>query len=171
VLSLGYANMRGYGAVHPTVNELRLAYVPVTAKHPVTGVQFELGRIRTSLCEVVSSPLDHATHGQLQLGYCATLGWNEIKVLAGAMLDLAMNLPEPHPAHTEEFVLYHTEIVESSGFCIHYKLPHYVTFNSILDRLRKVRRENAEEGQAMAADPKDLMNQLNETGLPTRPSA
>jgi alpha-D-ribose 1-methylphosphonate 5-triphosphate synthase subunit PhnI len=33
-------------------------------------------------------------------------------------------------------VLYHTEPVEASGFCIHFKLPHYVTFQSSLDALR-----------------------------------
>lgn len=179
VLTLGYANMRGYGAVHPTVNELRLAHTAVTGRHPVTGVEFTLGRIRTSLCEVVSSPLDQAGASQLRLGYCATLGWNELKILAGSMLDLAMDLPEPHPSHQEEFVLYHTEIVESSGFCLHYKLPHYVTFASELDRLRAVRRDAAnavpgagqKDGQTEPGDPGDLMNQLNETGLPTRPSA
>jgi alpha-D-ribose 1-methylphosphonate 5-triphosphate synthase subunit PhnI len=56
------------------------------------------------------------------------------------MLDVAMSLPNPHPAHTEEFVLSHTEPVEASGFCIHYKLPHYVTFASDLDRVRKARQ-------------------------------
>jgi len=74
----------------------------------------------------------------LTLGFAATLGWNEVKLIAAATLDLEMNQAEPHPAHTEEFVLYHTEPVESSGFCIHFKLPHYVTFASSLDNLRKV---------------------------------
>lgn len=39
VLALGYASMRGYGLIHPTVNELRLGYAEVELKHPVTGVQ------------------------------------------------------------------------------------------------------------------------------------
>jgi alpha-D-ribose 1-methylphosphonate 5-triphosphate synthase subunit PhnI len=51
---------------------------------------------------------------------------------------MEMNQAEPHPAHTEEFVMYHTEPVESSGFCIHFKLPHYVTFASSVDNIRKV---------------------------------
>jgi alpha-D-ribose 1-methylphosphonate 5-triphosphate synthase subunit PhnI len=34
--------------------------------------------------------------------------------------------------------MYHTEPVESSGFCIHFKLPHYVTFASSMDSVRKV---------------------------------
>ena len=41
----------------------------------------------------------------------------------------------------EEFFLYHTEPVEASGFCIHFKLPHYVTFQSALDALRGAKAE------------------------------
>ena len=61
-----------------------------------------------------------------------------MKLIAASTLDMEMNQPDPHPAHTEEFVMYHTESIESSGFCIHFKLPHYVTFASSLDNLRKV---------------------------------
>lgn len=135
VLALGYASMRGYGLAHPTVNEVRLGYADVQLRHPVTGVTFSAGRIRISSGEVVSN----AAADTLELGYAATLGWNEVKVIAGSMLDLEMEKPEPHPAHTEDFVLYHTEPVEASGFCIHYKLPHYVTFASVLDTLQRAR--------------------------------
>lgn len=209
VLTLGYANMRGYGGVHPTVNELRLAYADVNIKHPLTGASFIIGRIRMSQAEVVSTMTSKAASGKagseknkdaeavnrkedepktasangqsagangtsidstaasasingasanrtngtatpngtppsaqseptLELGFTATMGWNEVKCIAGSMLDLAMSKPTPHPAHEEEFVLYHTEPIESSGFCIHYKLPHYVTFNSTLDNYREV---------------------------------
>lgn len=138
ILSLGYANMRGYGGVHPTVNEVRLAYSDIKLTHPVTGVEFTIGKARTSQCEIVSTFAGTPEKPQLQLGFAATLGWNEVKTIAASMLDMAMDKPAPHPAHEEEFVLYHTEVVESSGFCIHYKLPHYVTFNSSLDNMRKV---------------------------------
>lgn len=138
-LALGYASMRGYGLVHPTVNELRLGYADVVLRHPITGASFSAGRVRVSQCEVVDTQAS-----SLRLGYTATLGWNEVKVIAGAMLDLEMDAPTPHPAHREEFVLYHTEAVEASGFCIHYKLPHYVTFQSGLDALRGVRDQGGE---------------------------
>lgn len=138
VLALGYANMRGYGSVHPTVNELRLGYLDVEVAHPITGLPFSIGRIRASQAEVVTTFRGSEDRPELALGFCATLGWNEVKTIAGSMLDLAMDLPEPHPSHTEEYVLYHTDPVESSGFCIHYKLPHYVTFGSDLDAMRGV---------------------------------
>ncbi|MDZ4765890.1 MAG: carbon-phosphorus lyase complex subunit PhnI [Chloroflexota bacterium] len=134
VLALGYASMRGYGLIHPTVNELRLAHAEIEVKHPVTGVTFSAGRARVSQAEVVTT----GDKTGLSLGFAATLGWNEVKLIAAATLDIEMNQSEPHPAHTEEFVMYHTEPVEASGFCIHFKLPHYVTFASSLDNLRKV---------------------------------
>lgn len=134
VLALGYASMRSYGLIHPTVNEGRVGFAEVRLRHPVTGALFSAGRVRLSYAEVVSS-----TGQRLEIGFAATIGWNEVKVIAAAMLDLEMNQPDPHPAHREEFVLSHTEPVEASGFCIHYKLPHYVTFSSTLDSLRRAR--------------------------------
>lgn len=136
VLALGYANMRGYGPIHPTVNEVRLAYAKVHLKHPVSGVEFSIGSIRVSQAEVVQTTKGASAAPGLELGFCATFGWNEIKTIAGSMLDMAMDRDSTHPALTEEFVLYHTEPVEASGFCIHFKLPHYVTFASGMDAMR-----------------------------------
>lgn len=151
LLALAYANMRGYGAVHPTVNEVRLGYALVKVRHPVTGEAFAVGRVRLSQAEVVAPRLQEGERPQLVMGFSATLGWNEVKVISGAVLDIAMDRPEPHPSQTEEFVLRHTEPVEASGFCIHYKLPHYVMFSSLLERLETVQGVAAEvsaEGQA-----------------------
>jgi len=138
-LALGYASMRGYGLTHPTINELRLAYADVKLTHPLTGKAFRAGQVRVSQAEVVSTGGGRAEKPMLDLGFCATLGWNEVKVIAASMLDMEMSKPNPHPAHREEFVLYHTEAVEGSGFCIHFKLPHYVTFSSSMDNIRNVR--------------------------------
>lgn len=131
VLALGYSAMRGYGQAHPTVNELRLSEAEVRVTHP-RGTVFSAGRIRTSQAEVTNA----AKGGELELGFCGTFGWNEVKIIAGATLDLNRpNAPARSPLN-EEFFLYHTEAVEASGFCIHFKLPHYVTFQSSLDNLR-----------------------------------
>jgi alpha-D-ribose 1-methylphosphonate 5-triphosphate synthase subunit PhnI len=140
LLSFAYTHMRGYGTVHPTVNEVRLGYADVVLKHPVTGATFSAGRVRVSQGEVVTPFSDkaEATEPQLGIGFTATLGWNEVKVISGAMLDMAMNEGADHPMSNDEFILEHTESVEASGFCIHYKLPHYVTFQSSLEAMRKV---------------------------------
>lgn len=136
LLALGYSAQRGYGSAHPTVNELRLGAAEVMVRHP-SGSTFSAGRVKVSQCEMVSK----GAQG-LKLGFCATLGWNEVKTIAGSTLDLNMTAEGgERPAEQEEFVLYHTEPVESSGFCIHLKLPHYVTFQSALDHLRGIRRE------------------------------
>jgi alpha-D-ribose 1-methylphosphonate 5-triphosphate synthase subunit PhnI len=139
ILALGYANMRGYGAVHPTINEVRLAHAPVRLKHPTTGVLFSAGQVRVSSSEIVTNFAGDPKDPRLELGFSATFGWNEVKVIAASMLDLSMQRAG-HPSQTPEFVLYHTEPVESSGFCIHFKLPHYVTFQSSLEAMRGVKK-------------------------------
>lgn len=132
-LALGYAAMRGYGQAHPTVNELRLAEAEIMVRHP-NGTSFSAGRVKVSQAEVVSKKGE-----KLGLGFAATMGWNEVKVIAAATLDLNAPGAAKGSATEEEFFLYHTEGVESSGFCIHFKLPHYVTFQSSLDAMRDAR--------------------------------
>ena len=136
-LALGYSAMRGHGIAHPTVNELRLADAELRVKHP-KGTIFSAGRVRVSQCEVVDKKGD-----KLRLGFSATMGWNEVKVISAATLDLNMPGAPKGTATEEEFVLYHTEGVESSGFCVHFKLPHYVTFQSSLDAMRDAKAKKA----------------------------
>lgn len=137
VLALGYAAQRGYGQAHPTVNELRLAEAEVVVTHP-RGTKFSAGRVKVSQAEVVSKQ-----GTQLGLGFAATMGWNEVKTIAAATLDLNSDGAAKGSATEEEFFLYHTEGVESSGFCIHFKLPHYVTFQSSLDAMRDAKAQAA----------------------------
>ncbi|KUP92965.1 carbon-phosphorus lyase complex subunit PhnI [Tritonibacter horizontis] len=146
VLALGYAAQRGYGQAHPTVNELRLAEAEVIVQHP-RGTRFSAGRVKVSQAEVVAK-----TGSDLRLGFAATLGWNEVKVIAAATLDLNAKGAPKGSATEEEFFLYHTEGVEASGFCIHFKLPHYVTFQSSLDAMRDAKARDQAKNQARAAE-------------------
>ncbi|MEE2945736.1 MAG: carbon-phosphorus lyase complex subunit PhnI [Pseudomonadota bacterium] len=136
-LALGYAAMRGYGQAHPTVNELRLAEAEIAVTHP-NGTKFSAGRVKVSQAEVVSKKGE-----KLELGFAATMGWNEVKCISAATLDLNSKGAEKGSATEEEFYLYHTEGVESSGFCIHFKLPHYVTFQSSLDAMRDAKSKKS----------------------------
>ena len=43
------------------------------------------------------------------------------------------------PAQDEEFVLSHADALEASGFVQHLKLPHYVDFQSELEKIRQLR--------------------------------
>ena len=62
--------------------------------------------------------------------------------------------PTVFPAHDEEFVLYHSDSVEASGFVQHLKLPHYVDFQASLQLVRKLRAEYfaKQEAQEAAAE-------------------
>ena len=54
------------------------------------------------------------------------------------------------PAQDQEFVLYHADNVQATGFLEHIKLPHYVDFQSELELIRRLRAE-ALGGQAREA--------------------
>lgn len=101
-----------------------------------------LGSIVVTEVEIVASVqrLEGEETPTFSLGYGACFGHNEVKAISAAVLDRAMKSPSPHaPAEDQEFVLLHTDGIESSGFCSHFKLPHYVTFQADLDRLRDMR--------------------------------
>ena len=59
-----------------------------------------------------------------------------------------------NPANDIEFMLYHSDNVEASGFVQHLKLPHYVDFQANLELLRRLRAAQGEPAaQASQADP------------------
>jgi alpha-D-ribose 1-methylphosphonate 5-triphosphate synthase subunit PhnI len=149
LLAIAYSNMRGYGDVHPTVAELRVGYLPVLLPHPVTGELQEAGEVLMTECEIVAMYAAAEGGGKpvFGLGYGAAFGHNEVKAIAMAILDRAMQngaAGPRNPSEDQEFVLSHVDGIESMGFCVHYKMPHYVTFQSDLDRLRTTRRKAGE---------------------------
>ncbi|HET6452587.1 MAG TPA: carbon-phosphorus lyase complex subunit PhnI [Spirochaetia bacterium] len=140
VLALAYSSMRGYGQIHPTIGELRVGHVRVRIPHPFRpGQAVTLGSVVVTEVEIVASAerREEEEKPGFTLGYGACFGHNEVKAISMAVLDRSMKTDEPHaPAEDQEFVLLHTDGIESSGFCSHFKLPHYVTFQADLDRLR-----------------------------------
>ncbi|MBV9386655.1 MAG: carbon-phosphorus lyase complex subunit PhnI [Chroococcidiopsidaceae cyanobacterium CP_BM_ER_R8_30] len=148
ILAIAYSNMRGYGDIHPTVAELRVGYLPVQMPHLVTGELIEVGEILMTECEVVAmyDAEPNQNTPTFGLGYGACFGHNEVKAIAMAILDRAlqkgMKHSPDHPSEDPEFVLLHIDGIESMGFASHYKLPHYVTFQSDLDRLRSTQNQS-----------------------------
>jgi len=142
LLALAYSNMRGYGDVHPTIAELRVGYLPVLLPHPVTGEVIEAGEVLITECEVVAMYESDDNKGKpvFTLGYGACFGHNETKAISMAVLDRAlqkgMKEGPTNPSEDPEFVVLHVDGVDSMGFANHYKMPHYVTFQSDMDRLR-----------------------------------
>ncbi len=146
LLALAYSNMRGYGQVHPTVGELRVGYLPVRMKSPYTKNTETIGEIKVTEAEIISQKEDKDGSPLFSLGYGLCFGQNETKAISMAVLDRAMTTDSPSSiSEDQEFVLLHTDGIESMGFCNHYKLPHYVTFQSALDRLRKARDRHESE--------------------------
>lgn len=149
LLAMAYSNMRGYGDVHPTVAELRVGYLPVMLPHPVTGEPIEAGEVLMTECEVVAMYEGPTADGPpvFTLGYGACFGHNEVKAIAMAILDRAlqkgMRDGPGNPSEDPEFVLLHIDGVDSMGFASHYKMPHYVTFQSDMDRLRTTQAKAA----------------------------
>lgn len=140
LLALAYSNMRGYGSVHPVIGELRVGYLPLAMKHPCSGLPVRVGDIKVTEAEVIARLERTDGEPRFTLGYGVCFGHNETKAIAMAVLDRAMGAAEPQaPSEDQEFVLTHVDGIESMGFCNHYKLPHYVTFQSDLDRLRRLR--------------------------------
>ena len=137
MLCLAYSNMRGYGSVHPTIGELRVGYLPVEISHPRTGEPYCIGEVKVTEAEIISKSYTDPKDPKLTLGYGLCFGHNETKAISMAVLDRAIQTDSPKaPSEDEEYVLTHIDGIESMGFCNHFKLPHYVTFQSQLDRLR-----------------------------------
>lgn len=149
VCGLAYGSLRGFGAVHPTVGELRCGYAPVTIPHPLYPDQtLWLGEVLLTEAEsfVPSHKQNTGGDGDLNIavGYGAVMGRSETKAIAMSILDRCLDVPGESPSQNEEFVLLHGDSLEMNGFLAHLKLPHYVTFQSMLDRVREVKAQNAQ---------------------------
>lgn len=143
LLALAYSNMRGYGSVHPTIGELRVGWLPLAVPHPRTGRPEFIGEVRVTEAEVISQAHEAAGEPRFHLGYGLCFGHNELKAISMAVLDRAIGQGGAAPSEDAEFVLSHVDGIEAMGFAGHFKLPHYVTFQSALDRLRKMRERHA----------------------------
>lgn len=155
--AFAYSSLRGFGAVHPTLAEFRVGHLPVEVEHPVLGEPVEIGEVLCTEVEAVGREMGYGGEGDegekaMSLGYGLVFGRNERKAIAMAVLDAAIRAGAEReqgpagPAEDEEFVLYHADGIEGTGFVEHLKLPHYVTFQSSLDRLREVQKGGAHDG-------------------------
>jgi alpha-D-ribose 1-methylphosphonate 5-triphosphate synthase subunit PhnI len=150
VTSLGYIALRSYGALHPTVGELRIGNLPIYVDNPFNDQHededaYYIGEIKVTEVETLFPEDIQKFNGQKELefsvGYGICYGQNETKAIALSILDHCLETGNSeYPTHNEEFVLLHIDSVESTGFISHLKLPHYVTFQSKLDSVRKSRK-------------------------------
>ena len=85
-------------------------------------------------------------------------GQSERKSISMSLVDRALRWEELGednvgvPAQDAEFVLYHGDNIQATGFLEHIKLPHYVDFQSELELIRKLRSEAIERVVPEAAE-------------------
>jgi alpha-D-ribose 1-methylphosphonate 5-triphosphate synthase subunit PhnI len=162
LLALAYSSQRGWGNTHPLCGEIRMGDVAVEFTPDELGFPIEIADIPMTECLMLSgfASIDGELP-QYTTGYALTFGHNERKAMSMAIVDRALRAAEfgeevSAPCQDEEFVLYHSDCVEASGFVQHLKLPHYVDFQADLQFLRRLRREvAAARADAQAAAQKE----------------
>jgi alpha-D-ribose 1-methylphosphonate 5-triphosphate synthase subunit PhnI len=159
LLALGYSTQRGYGRTHPFAGEIRLGEVDLEFFAEDVGFAVPLGRVTVTECQMINQFKGSATEPPcFTRGYGLSFGQSERKVMSMALVDRALRAHElgeeaNAPAQDEEFVLSHSDNVQSTGFVEHLKLPHYVDFQAELGLVRRMRAEiaaNASDGGAMS---------------------
>ncbi|MEM6310498.1 MAG: carbon-phosphorus lyase complex subunit PhnI [Pseudomonadota bacterium] len=148
LLGMAYSTQRGYARNHAFVGELRIGTVPVEMDIPELGFAIDIGEITVTECETVNQfQGSESAPPQFTRGYGLIFGQSERKAISMALVDRALRWKElgednlGAPAQDEEFVLYHGDNIQATGFLEHIKLPHYVDFQSETELLRKLRRE------------------------------
>ncbi|EYS87245.1 carbon-phosphorus lyase complex subunit PhnI [Cupriavidus sp. SK-4] len=147
LLSMGYSTQRGYGNSHPFAAEIRYGTAEVELFVEELGFAVTIGEIELTECQMVSQFAGNADEApRFTRGYGLVFGYNERKAMSMALADRAMRAEElgeaaDAPANDIEFMLYHSDNVEASGFVQHLKLPHYVDFQANLELLRRLRAE------------------------------
>jgi len=153
LVNLWYRNILGPdGYIHEvTLGEVRHGRLPVRVVHPVTGQPVCLGSVRVTEVEAIED-LDgeQEERGFFDVGYGLCLGHNERKAIAMANLDIAVER-DGGRSPLEQSVLMTTDGLDASGFLEHLKLPHYVTFRSMVERkvaIRAAAERRVEESPA-----------------------
>jgi alpha-D-ribose 1-methylphosphonate 5-triphosphate synthase subunit PhnI len=155
LMCMAYSTMRGFGESHQTVGELRVGDVPVRIVDRRGRTRY-VGKIKVTEAEMVGGGGGRrggagangarSAAPRFSIGYGLCFGQNETKAICMGMVESALRNPNPdNPANNQEFVLYHTEVIEGYGFTNHLKLPHYVTFQAGLEGYRRVTRMNEEK--------------------------
>jgi len=157
LVNLWYRNILGPdGYLHEiTLGEVRHGRLPVRVAHPRGAGEVLLGHVRVTEVEAIED-LDgiDEDRGRFDVGYGMCFGHNEKKAIAMANLDIACHRDAGRTT-LEQSVLLTSDGLEATGFLEHLKLPHYVTFRSMVERKIAVRdaRPTAEVDAPSTARP------------------
>jgi alpha-D-ribose 1-methylphosphonate 5-triphosphate synthase subunit PhnI len=150
LVNLWYRNVLGPdGYIHEiTLGEVRHGRVPVRVLHPHTERPVTIGTVRVTEVEAIedlNGPDEQ--RDRFDVGYGLCFGHNERKAIAMANLDISVRRDQG-ATMLEQSVIMTTDGLDASGFLEHLKLPHYVTFRSMVDRKRAVRAASEVNGRA-----------------------
>jgi len=142
-----YRNILGPdGYLHEvTLGEVRHGDMEVVVVHPASGEEVSITDVRVTEVEAIED-LDEIGEDRTRfdVGYGLCFGHNERKAIAMANLDIACHR-DAGRTQLEQSLLLTTDALDSAGFLEHLKLPHYVTFRSMIERkiaVRKARRQH-----------------------------
>ena len=151
LLALAYSTQRGFGSTHPFAGEIRMGEVEVFFTPEELGFPLLVGEVTLTECESVNQFTGgKGRPASFTRGYGLAFGESERKAISMALVDRALRAGEygeeaRGPAQDAEFVLYHSDNVEASGFVQHLKLPHYVDFQAELALVRALRGTTGKE--------------------------
>ncbi|HTF51335.1 MAG TPA: carbon-phosphorus lyase complex subunit PhnI [Pseudonocardia sp.] len=158
LVALWYRSILGPdGNLHEvTLGEVRHGRLPLRVRHPHTGNPVTIGEFRVTEAEAIED-LDGAEEdrARFDVGYGLCFGHNERKAIAMANLDIA-NRRFGATGPLEQLLLLTTDGLDSGGFLEHLKLPHYVTFRSMVERkqaLQAAQRAGVEDVEARLPEP------------------
>jgi alpha-D-ribose 1-methylphosphonate 5-triphosphate synthase subunit PhnI len=161
LLAMAYSTQRGYAESHPFVGEIRFGTVELCLVPEELGFEISLGDVAVTECQMVNQfKGSHTEPPQFTRGYGLAFGHSERKAMAMSLVDRALRAQElgeevTAPAQMPEFVMSHSDSLESSGFVQHLKLPHYVDFQSELELVRKMRKAIARQDTGAVPDMED----------------
>lgn len=142
LVNVWYRNILGPdGYLHEiTLGEVRHGRLPVRVVHPLTGDEISITDVRVTEVEAIEdlNGIDE-DRGRFDVGYGLCFGHNEKKAIAMANLDIACERDKGR-SFLEQSILLTTDGLDASGFLEHLKLPHYVTFRSMMERKAAIRR-------------------------------
>ncbi len=148
LVSLWYRSVLGPdGDIHEvTLGEVRHGRLPIRVRHPHTGAPVAIGTVRATETEAIED-LDGVDEDRTRfdVGYGLCFGHNERKAIAMANLDIACRR-FGRCGPLEQLLLLTTDGLDSGGFLEHLKLPHYVTFRSMVERKQAVRTAAGRRG-------------------------
>jgi alpha-D-ribose 1-methylphosphonate 5-triphosphate synthase subunit PhnI len=151
LVALWYRSILGPdGDLHEvTLGEVRHGRLPLRVRHPHTGNPVQIGEFRVTEAEAIED-LDGVEEDRTRfdVGYGLCFGHNERKAIAMANLDIA-NRRFGRNGPLEQLLLLTTDGLDSGGFLEHLKLPHYVTFRSMVER-KQALQANARNGEEPA---------------------